>query len=290
MKKKASIIAALPAIVLYTLFILVGQGDVLVESFGYIPTLGFDHVSPKAYTVLFKEGQLLRQLAYSLWIACFSSMSSLIIGGGLAFATVRSKRKSIRTFRLLMGRMGMVLPYLYMVFLLMLFLSKTGLVARFSYLLGWIEGPQDFPDLLYHRSGFGIIVAFVMKGTAFSYVFLLQIFDYISSEYQDVARTLGASGRRILRRIYCPLAKSNIIWVTAILFAYNLGSFEVPYLLANSRIRVLSSVLYSNYMNPLPESIPLAMATSIVLMMSGLIFGGIYIGLINWWIEKGGKV
>ncbi len=287
MKKKSTIFAAIPAIMIYVFFIIIGQGYVMIESLGYIPTLGFDTVSIKAYALSFKEGQLLEQLAYSLWVAWGSSLLSLILGGGLAFMTVQSQNVHTRRFRLLIGRMGMVLPYLYMVFLLMLFLSKTGLIARIVYLFGWIEGPNDFPDFLYHRSGIGIMSAFVMKGSAFCFVFLLQIFEDISEEYQEVARTLGASVRTVFRRIYCPLAKSNIIWVTAILFAYNLGSFEVPYLLGNSRIRVLSSELYSTYMNPLPASIPQAMAMSVILMMSGLIFGSLYMVLLNWWIEKG---
>lgn len=279
---------ALPAITIYVLFILIGQGYVIVESLGHIPALGFNDISLKAYLSLIKEGQLIKQLAYSLWIAFSASFLSLVIGGGLAFKTVQSKEPHIHKIRLMIGRMGMVLPYLYMVFLLMLFLSKTGLVARVAYTLGWIQAPNDFPDLLYHRSGIGMIMTFVLKGSAFSFVFLLQIFEYINGEYENVARTLGASTFSVFRRVYCPLAKTNIIWVTAILFAYNLGSFEVPYLLGNSRIRVLSSSLYSYYINPIPETIPQAMAMSVLLMVSGLLFGGLYIGMLNLWINKRG--
>lgn len=67
-----------------------------------------------------------------------------------------------------------------------------------------------------------------------------------------------------------------ILWTSAIIFAYDLGSFEVPYLLGNVKVMSLSSKLYSLAVNPDIEAIPTAMSMNLILLGVGLISVGIY--------------
>ncbi|MGV8905962.1 MAG: ABC transporter permease [Acetobacterium sp.] len=266
----------LPIILLYSLFIGGGLWAVMIESTGFIPGLGLTQFSLNHYREILGNPDFLESLGYSLYLALVSASVSTVFGVFIAYKMVTSQSRMMNRLTKKMLQAGIVLPYLYVVFLIMLMMNRTGFISRVFYQLGFINGLEQFPNLVFDPLGLGIILTFVVKGTPFIALFVVNVMANISNTYTQVAKTLGANNPEILKKIYLPLSSNVILWTSAIIFAYDLGSFEVPYLLGNVKVMSLSSKLYSLYINPNIATIPAAMAMNLTLLWVGLISVGIY--------------
>ena len=274
--EKQNILLLLPIILLYSIFIGGGLLEVMIESMGFIPTLGLTQLSLNHYREILENPDLLGSLGYSLYLAFVSASLSTVFGVFIAYKMVISENGTMKKLTTKILQAGIVLPYLYVVFLIMLMMSRTGFVSRVFYHLRFIDGLEQFPNFVYDPLGFGIITVFVVKGTPFIALFVVNVMANISNTYSHVAKTLGSSNLWILKKIYLPLSSNVILWTSAIIFAYDLGSFEVPYLLGTVKVISLSSKLYSLYINPSIETIPTSMAMNLIILCVGLISVGIY--------------
>ncbi|MDW7657440.1 MAG: ABC transporter permease subunit [Bacillota bacterium] len=266
----------LPVLLLYGILIGAGLVTAFIESLGYIPALGLLRPSWDAYRSILQQSDFMKNTLFSIWIALVSSLLSTIFGVLIAKAIsdARANRLTVLTRKSM--QLGLILPYLYGIFLVMTFLGQAGYVSRILYHTGIIQEPRQFPALLYDASGMGMVLVFVFKGTPFVALFVSNILSRVSAEYQDVARTLGAGHWTVFRRIHLPLSSSVIVWCASVLFAYDLGSFEVPYLLAAIRPVTLSTQLYSRYISPDLLKIPQAMALSVLLFLIGFSCTALY--------------
>jgi ABC-type spermidine/putrescine transport system permease subunit II len=172
-----------------------------------------------------------------------------------------------------------------MVFVVMLFFRNSGIISRFFFQISLIDNLDQFPSLLYEKYGLGIILTYVLKGTPFISLFVLNLMNQISESYDDVAFTLGAGEYQLLKKVYLPLSKDMIVWCGMILFAYDFGSFEVPYLLGIQKIQMLSVLLYSSYISPGIDIIPTTMAIAIILLILGGLLAYLFGKFLLWLIH-----
>lgn len=273
-RKIAPYVLLSPILILYIILIGGGLIETVKESMGYIPVLGFNNFNLDSYKEIFRQSDFLRDMLYSIYLAGISTIISTFLGIIIAYCFVTSKNPLIKSIVKKTMQIGMIIPYLYVVFLVILLLSQTGFVSRFMYNIGVLKDLKSFPELVFDRRGVGIIWVYVFKGTPFIALFVLSVMSKISTTYEEVAKSLSASGLTILRKIYMPLSSGAIIWSSCIVFAYALGSFEVPYLLGSISPVPLSSELYSLFINPDLSTIPKGMALNVVI----LIFGGAIVG------------
>jgi ABC-type spermidine/putrescine transport system permease subunit II len=259
----------IPVGILYLIFIGGGFFSMLIESLGYIPVFGMNDLTTASYVALFSDKMFVSDLMFSIYVSAMSSLISIIAGIYLSFKLIRSKNTLIRRILKPVFQAGMILPYLYMVFVVMLLFRNSGIISRLLYQIHWIDNLDQFPSLLYDNNGIGIIITYVLKGIPFVTLFSMNIMEQISTSYDDVGSLLGAGEYRLLKNIYLPLSEDMTIWCGMILFAYDFGSFEVPYLLGSQRINMLSVGLYSSYIRPGIDSIPSTMAAAIVLFVLG---------------------
>lgn len=266
----------LPLVVFYLVFIGGGFIEVLKESFGYIPVLGFNTVSYQAFIDILAKKDFIINLVFSIYLALSSCLISTFLGILIAYSFVMTNNKYLKfvTKKVIQG--GIIIPYLYGVFIAMLFFTKTGFISRVFYHVGIIKNFETFPELIFDRFGIGIILVYVFKGTPFIALFLINVMSRISDTYSGVAKTLGAKDVIILKKIYLPLSSNTIIWASSIIFAYDLGSFEVPYLLSSIYPVPLSSSLYSLFINPNISEIPSAMAMNVIIFIIGIVVILIY--------------
>lgn len=287
-KRMAPYVLIAPVVVIYTIFIAGGVTMTLKESLGYIPALGLNEISLNSYRTILGRADFIKSIGYSLYLAFVSASLSTIIGIGIAYAFVTSENGMVKRAVRRILQSGMIIPYLYVVFLTITIFSRTGFISRFLYQIGLIDGFEAFPSLIYDPMGFGIICVFVFKGTPFVALFLINVMARIGERYGDVAKTLGAKDLSILRRIYLPLSANTVIWTSAVLFAYDLGSFEVPYLLSSISPVPLSVTFYRTYTRPDLTYMPDAMAIAMVIFVVGVIAVGLYaLGIRR--LLKGGK-
>ncbi len=286
-KHKKTILLLVPILLLYGVFIYGGLLGVLIESFGYIPTLGLTDLSLGHYLKILLDRKFIESLGFSLYIALTSALISTILGVLISYKMMITANKLWRLVTDRVLQIGLILPYLYVVFLAMLFLGKTGFISRVLINISWISSLEEFPRFVFDPFGIGIILVYVLKGIPFIALFVLNVMGSISTTYHQVATTLGAKEKVILKKVYLPLAANTIAWTSAIIFAYDLGAFEVPYLLGTNRNITLSSKLYSLYLNPHISEIPTSMAMNILL----LIIGALSVLIYGWAVKnllKGG--
>ena len=278
---KKYLIYILPLTIIFLVFIIGGIFQIALESLGYIPGLGMNKISLDSYTLLFTDAYYYKSIAYALYLAFLSSFISCILGIILAYKLVQSKHIRLKKILEKILSLGLILPYLYMTFFSLVLLGKTGIISRLLYQFDIISSMGQFPQFFYGSSGFGIIIIFSLKGTFFVTLFVLNVMSKIKGDYHNVALTLGASSLKSLRYIYLPLSKNSIIWSTIIVFVYDLGAFEVPYLFSRQALSPISVLIYRSYLDPKISSIPTTMALNMVLFMVGILFTLIYAALIK---------
>ncbi len=271
-----------PICTLYILLIGGGLIETVKESLGYIPALGLNTVSFLWYREVLGQQHFLRDMLYSVYLAATATIVSTLFGIFISYAFVTTKNGFIKSIVKKALQAGLIIPYLYVVFLALQFLSQTGFISRLLYHMGFVKDFTRFPALVFDRTGFAMIWVFVFKGTPFIALFTLHIMSKISHAYGDVAASLGAGGLNILRRIYIPLSARTIVWSSCIVFAYALGSFEVPYLLGSLSPVPLSSRLYSLFIHVDLGVIPRAMALNVILLGLGGILIGLYAVLLKF--------
>ena len=259
----------LPMLVLYILFIGGGLGAIILESLGHIPVLGLRGFSLKAYSDIVLSKGFSGSILYSTYIAITSAVIATVLGTLIAYFLISCNNKFLQDLVKRALQLGVILPYIYVVFLAMIFLNQSGFFARLLYGLGFISDASSFPELIFDRRGFGIMWVFVFKGTPFIAIFALNIMARVSCTYGEVAKTLGSGGLHVLRRIYLPLCENAIVWASCILLAYALGSFEVNYLLSSISPVPLAARLYSLFINPNVAVIPQTMAMNVILLIMG---------------------
>lgn len=275
-----------PVITLYAVFIIGGILMVGIESFGIIPSIGLTDFSLAGYQRILGAPAFFRNLAFSLYLAFSATVVSTLLGVGLAYGLVTARHRFIKQTALRALEFGLMLPYLLAVFLAMLFLGQTGILSRAAFNIGWLKDYADFPVLIFDPMGLGIIWTFALKGTPFIALFTYRIMDRISGTYRDVAASLQAGEWALFRRIHLPLSASTIVWSSCVVLAYDLGSFEVPYLLNSLKPVPLSSQLYSAYISPDITQGVETMALGIIILTVGLVSVGAY-GLVLGRLLKG---
>lgn len=274
----------LPIMTLY--IVLIGGGLLLLvkDSLGYIPKLGFHQVTLSHYKSIVMDRHLLGQLAYSLRIAGISAILSMTIGTWVAYTM--TGKKSDKPSSIVIMRIGMILPYLYMVFIVLLVFSQSGLVSRVFNGLNITSSTNDFPNLVYGSTG--IILTYTLKGVPFVIFLVYNVMNQIKS-YDDVASTLGSSKWQVFRRIYLPLSRDTIVWSGMVLFIFDLGAFEVPFLLSKIKQQGYAVKIYSSYLAPSIQQIPYTMAMTMVLFLVGI--GSVFIFALatRWFIRQVAK-
>lgn len=242
---------------------------------------------PDAALSFFHYRRLLNQsgfwinLFYSLYLAVAASLLATVIGTMAAYGIATSETALIRRLTERVMQAGLVLPYLYAVFLAFLILGQAGLLSRLALALGAIDSQEAFPALIFDPAGLGMIWVYTFKGIPFVTLMSLTVMTRINRQYNEVARTLGAGKMERLLKIYLPLCRRVILWSCLVLFAYALGSFEVPHLLSAFSPRPLSASLYSLYLRPGIASYYEAMAQGMLMLVFGGIVAGLYLSLLN---------
>ncbi|MBB6215519.1 putative spermidine/putrescine transport system permease protein [Anaerosolibacter carboniphilus] len=281
-KKSIPYLLILPIVLLYGIFIGGGLIGIVQESLGHIPVIGLEGFTMKYYRLIISQKYFIKSFLYSIYIASAAAVIATVLGVMIAYAFVMCQSKSIQRIVKKALQFGLILPYLYGIFLAMILLNQTGFFARLLYNTGVIRESASFPELIFDRKAIGIIWVFVFKGTPFIALFVMNVMARIGNTYGDVARSLGSGSLTILRKIYLPLSSNSIIWTSSIIFAYALGSFEVNYLLSSISPVPISAKLYSLFIHPDLTVIPQTMALSVMLFVIGVSLVGVYSFLLRF--------
>ena len=231
-----------PALILVMVLLGASLAYGVAQSLGLMSVIGQDSLSLDAYrNLLTGQGiagsEFWGSLAFSLWI----SLASTLISSALALvvAVWLSERRSASGVDNLALNWNLAFPHLVWAVALLLFLSQSGLLARWAASLGIIRTPAQFPILVRDRYGIGIILHYVTKEIPFLALILLAVLRTQPTGYDLVAENLGASRRQRLRYVTLPLVAPALLSGALLVFAFVFSSYEVPALLGVDYPRML---------------------------------------------------
>ncbi len=269
-------IALAPALILIILLLGASLVYGIAQSLGSMSVIGQEALSLDAYrNLLTGQGAAGREfwgsLAFSLWI----SLASTLISSALALfvAVWLNEHRKTSGAETLALNWNLAFPHLVWAVALLLFLSQSGLLARWAAALGLIEVPSDFPVLLRDRFGFGIILHYVTKEIPFLALIVLAVLRTQPLGYNLVAENLGASRWQRMRHVTIPLVSPALLSGALLVFAFIFSSYEVPALLGVNYPRMLPVLALRYFNNPDLRARADGMAISLIITLIVLVVG-----------------
>lgn len=251
-----------PALAVVVVLFLGGFGQAVAQSLGYQPflpprPLGFD-----AYRALWDDPAVRASVGLTLRIALLSTTLAAALGVAAALL-VRSLGRSRPVFARLL-QVTLPVPHIVGALAMLLLLSQSGALSRIGYAAGAVAEPGGFPALTQDAFGWGIVAAYVWKEAPFVGVVVLAVLSSGVRELEDAARALGAGPWQRLRHVVVPVVAPAVLAASVLVFAFTIGSYEVPFLLGRPFPATLPVVAYQEFRDPDLAARPLAMAISVV--------------------------
>jgi putative spermidine/putrescine transport system permease protein len=219
----------------------------VAESVGYVSVIGQNDVSLSAYrATLDLNSEFWISLSFSLWISIASTMTSSVVALALA-VWLSERRGNMDTLAL---NWNLAFPHLVWSVALLLFLSQSGLFARWSASLGWIDATNQFPVLVRDRFGIGVILSYVGKEIPFLTIIILSVLRSQAVGYDVVAENLGASRWQRLRYVTIPQVLPALLAGDLLVFGFIFSSYEVPALLGIGYPRALPVLALRFFLDP----------------------------------------
>lgn len=254
-----------PAVVVPAALFVGGLVLGLAQSFNYFPVVGMNDFSLDAYGEVISRAGFLRSLALTVLVSGVTTGVTLVLG----FLTALTLRRRLfaRRALLFVYQLPLTMPYLVVAVGMMMLVDQSGLLARVLYHLGIITEPAQFPALVHDDRGVAIILVYVWKQVPFIGLIALAVLQSIGADYEQLARSLGATRFQTLRHILLPLVAPALVPASIIIFAFTFGSFEVPLLLGKSFPSMLSVFAYRLYTDADLAVRPQAMAAGMFIAL-----------------------
>jgi putative spermidine/putrescine transport system permease protein len=251
-----------PALVVIGVLFAGGLALAGAQSLGYFAPTGENALTLRHYVSLGDDPEIYASLWLTLKLATASTVISAAAGLALALG-LRSVARRSRAINLLL-QLPLSLPHLAMAGALITVIAPSGLLARVAYALGFIQQPADFPALINDRFGAGIVLSYVLKETPFVALMTLALLARLGDEYEQAARTLGASAWQRFRHVTLPLVAPAVVSSSLMVFAFIFGAFETPFILGRPFPAMLSVMAQQRYLDVNLAARPGAIALMVV--------------------------
>jgi putative spermidine/putrescine transport system permease protein len=287
LNKYKGLIGILPAFLFVLFFFGGGLFQSLYISLGYEP----DYYGKSEFAAAYKELldlNFLQSLGITVGIALLISVLSGLIGFLTALLLATTTYKNAWIQYILQLPFGV--PHLLAGYMLMQVFMQTGWYSRMAYHFGWIHSFEEFPELVHDPYGVGVILAYMWKEIPFivllTYPFLLKLI----SEWKETSKGLGASFSQMIRWVIVPLVMP--LWVGGmwVVFAFSIGAYEIPALLARTSFGFVPVLAWQEYTQFGLDRQPIAIAMNMVLAGVSLIIGILLIYLQKKWYAEGRRV
>lgn len=254
-----------------TLFSGLAMG--LLQSLGRFSAMGLENWTLAYYIKAFSNQDFLHALGYSFYLSGLSATLSTLVGVGLAYSLKHLGSRGVGLSRFY--HIPIAIPHIVAVMMVSNIFAQSGILSRLAYGLGWIDKLTDFPSLIYHPKGWGIILVYIWKEMPFVLMTTYMSLSKLNEQWHEVASNLGASAWQIFRYIEWPLLKPTIYSAFVMIFAFSFGGYEVPYLLGANYPKTLPIYGFLAYTSGDLKDRPYAMAIN--LLMAGICFLGLEI-------------
>jgi putative spermidine/putrescine transport system permease protein len=202
----------------------------LLQSFGYAPLYGINEFP----TLRYYQGLLAMPGFWSsVGLTFYYALVPTVVGTVMSIYLALCLRQRFRGKRWVqfIYKLPLMIPYLVGVALTIVVFGNGGVLARVAYAVGLIETTRDFPRFLYSHQGWGIMIVYLWKQIPFTTLVIYSVLMGVGRESEEAAATLGAARWQTFWHVTLPQIMPGIVSATIIVFAFNFGSFEVPFIL-----------------------------------------------------------
>jgi putative spermidine/putrescine transport system permease protein len=262
-----------PAMTLIVVLFFGGLAVGVMRSFNWMPVIGLTDPNLDAYRAVLTDPDFLRSFLLTFHIA----FTSTLISAAIAIAAALMLRRTFagRGAINFLFQLNLTVPHIVGAIGILYLFSQSGFFARMAYHIGLIARPGEFPALVYDPYAIGIILQYVWKEVPFIGVIVLAQMQALGTDYESVARSLGASRWQAFRHVLLPLILPGVLSASVIVFAFTFGAYEVPLLLGASHPQALPVLAYKTYTDVDLAARPEAMAMAVVIaIMSALMIWG----------------
>jgi putative spermidine/putrescine transport system permease protein len=264
----------LPALIVIGGLFAGGLVLVLAQSLGYFPPTGEEAFTLEHYRRLLLDQEFRASLQLTFVLSSMATAISAVAGLALALALRELARHSPVLNALL--QVPLAIPHLSMAVVLINLIAPSGFIARITYAFGLVEVPADFPALIGDRNGLGIIIAYVLKETPFIALMALAVLVRLGDEYEQVARTLGASAWQRLRYVTLPLVAPAVVSASLVVFAFIFGAFETPFILGRPYPAMLAVIAQRRFTSDNLAERPEAIAVAVLITLISILLVWVY--------------
>jgi putative spermidine/putrescine transport system permease protein len=242
----------------------------LLRSLGMRPLAGEVRPDLAAYRAVLGDPDFLASLALTLHIAFTSTVLAAAVAVAAALL-IRSTRAG-RAVIIFLFQLNLTVPHVVGAIGILYLFGQSGSFARLAHAAGLIDRPAEFPALLFDPWAAGIILTYVWKEVPFIGLVLLAQMRALGTDYEAVARTLGASRWQAFRHVLLPMILPGLLAACAIVFAFAFGAYEIPALLGASHPQALPVLLWRAHTDVDLGDRPQAMAMAVVIaLLAGLV-------------------
>lgn len=224
------------------------------------------------WTGLF-QGEFLRSILYSAWVAGASTALVLLTSLGMLFA-FRKQFSNRMVYNSLF--LPLAIPPIVLAFSIYQLLSGSGLLSRAAYHMNLITEASRFPVLVQDPWAIGIILAHLFIVFPFFLLISLNLYEHQKlEELGRVASTLGASTGTILFRVQLPILLRGLFPLIALYFIFFMGAYEIPLILGESSPQMISILILEKLQRFNLADIPVAHSMAVWYAL-------LCIGTISW--------
>lgn len=263
-----------PLLLPYCALFCAGMALTMAQSLGLFLPIGPGEATLEHYQILLEDQAMGQSLGLSLFVA-FASAASSVLGGTLLALALWRMPPGLRRVGVI-SKVGLILPHVAVAFLVLLMLSRTGLVSSVLFQTGIISSPEEFPNILHTGSGLGMILAFLLKGVPFALLLIGAVLFGFDIRLVQTARMLGAGPLRTFWSVTLPRLLPAMHSAFIILFLYAFGSFDIPFVLGESHPGMLSIRVFDIFFQRDLSQRPQAMAILTLMFVFSALFAMLY--------------
>ena len=226
----------------------------------------------QAYATVFGDEYYLRTLWRSLWIACYATAISFMLGYPIAYMMSRGSRRfaTIATLALAIQFFSI---YVIKMYGWMLVLGNNGIINRALLATGLADAPVK---LMYNE--FGVAVGLIASALPLMVFPINAVLQNVSRRYEEAALGLGASRWRVLLAVTLPLSAPGILSGIVLTFVFCFTAYLTPALLGGGFYKMIGNVIYDQAVGRFNYSLAAAaaaatLAISLVVIVSINSFG-----------------
>ena len=252
-----------PAFVLFACLLLVPLALTAVLSFQV-----FDHATGvKSSFTLAHYAAVLTDDYYhaifwrTLWISALTTLICVLVGAPEAYVLSRMG-SPWRAIFLLVVLAPLLVSVVVRAFGWSMLLGREGLVNQALHFIG--IGPMK---LLYTEAA--VVIALVHVMLPFMVIPVWTSLQKLDPAVEHAALSLRASHFTTLRRIVLPQVLPGILSGSLIVFGLSASAFAIPGLLGGRRLKMVSTVVYDEYLHEL--NWPLGAAIALTLLLANLV-------------------